>query len=75
MSRERWISLIAGTVILLSLALARLHSEYWLLVTAFVGVNLFQSALTGWCLMNDILRALGVGAEKSGAPSPTTGAG
>jgi hypothetical protein len=75
MSRERWTRLIAGTFILVSLALSRLHSEYWLLLTAFVGVNLVQSALTGWCLMNDILRALGVGAEASGAPSPTTGTG
>lgn len=75
MGRERWIRLIAGTFILVSLALSRLHSEYWLLFTAFVGVNLFQSALTGWCLMDDILRVLGVGAPRPGAPSPTTGTG
>ena len=75
MSRERWTRLIAGTFILVSLALSRWHSEYWLLLTAFVGVNLFQSGLTGWCLMNDILKALGVGAQAPGAPSPTTGTG
>jgi hypothetical protein len=45
---------------MLSLALSRLHSPYWLLFTAFVGVNLFQSSLTRWCLMEDILRKLGV---------------
>ena len=60
MTLERWIRLIAGTFILLSLALSQLHSPYWLLFTAFVGVNLFQSALTRWCLMEDILRKLGV---------------
>ena len=66
MTLERWIRLIAGTFVLLSLALSRLHSEYWLLFTAFVGLNLFQSALTRWCLMEDILRKLGVGSEASG---------
>jgi len=60
MTLERWIRLIAGTFIVLSLALSQLHSIYWLWFTAFVGVNLFQSALTGWCLMEDILRKLGV---------------
>ena len=45
---------------LASLALGTWVSPYWYLVTAFVGVNLFQSALTKWCLMEDILRALGV---------------
>jgi len=60
MTLERCIRLIAGTFVLLSLALSQLHSIYWLWFTAFVGVNLFQSALTGWCLMEDILRKLGV---------------
>ena len=60
MTLERWIRLIAGTFILVSLALSRLHSPYWLLFTAFVGLNLFQSALTRWCLMEDFLRKLGV---------------
>ncbi len=60
MSLERWIRLIAGTFVLASLALSELVSRYWLLFTAFVGLNLFQSALTGWCLMEDILRKLGV---------------
>jgi hypothetical protein len=57
---ERWIRLIAGTFVLLSLALSQVQSPYWLLFTAFVGVNLFQSALTRWCLMEDLLRKLGV---------------
>ena len=60
MTLERWIRLIAGTFILVSLALGEIHSRYWLLFTAFVGLNLFQSALTRWCLMEDLLRKLGV---------------
>jgi hypothetical protein len=60
MTLERWIRLIAGTFVLVSLLLSQVHSPYWLLFTAFVGLNLFQSALTGWCLMEDILRKLGV---------------
>jgi hypothetical protein len=55
---------IAGIFILLSLALGVhsspiFHSAYWLWFTAFVGVNLLQSGLTRWCLMERILRALG----------------
>jgi hypothetical protein len=60
MTLERWIRLIAGAFVLLSLALSQLHSAYWLWFTAFVGLNLFQSALTRWCLMEDFLRKLGV---------------
>jgi hypothetical protein len=37
-------------------------SEWWLAVTAFVGLNLAQSALTGWCLMENIMRKLGFAA-------------
>ena len=77
MSLERWIRLIAGAFIIASVALSYFHSRYWLLFTLFVGVNLFQSALTRWCLMEDILRKFGVGAHAghsgtsrpAGAPS------
>ena len=57
---ERWIRLFAGSFILISLALAHWVSPYWLWFTAFVGLNLFQSALTRWCLMEDILVKMGV---------------
>ncbi len=57
---ERCIRLIAGTFIVASVALAQFHSSYWLFFTLFVGLNLFQSALTRWCLMEDILAKLGV---------------
>jgi len=60
MTIERYIRLIAGTFVLVSLLLSQIHSPYWLLFTAFVGLNLFQSALTNWCPMQDILRKLGV---------------
>ena len=61
MTIERYIRIIAGSFILISLALAHWVSPYWLLFTAFVGVNLFQSGITRWCLMEDILKKLGVG--------------
>ena len=60
MKREHFIRLIAGSFIMISLALGWFVSPYWFLFTAFVGLNLFQSALTKWCLMDDILRKLGV---------------
>jgi len=65
MTAERYIRLIAGTFILSSLTLSQVHSPYWLLFTAFVGLNLFQSALTRWCLMEDFLRKLGMGQGKA----------
>lgn len=61
MTLERWIRMIAGSVVLLSLGLSQAHSPYWLLFTGFVGLNLVQSAVTRWCLMEDLLRKLGVG--------------
>ena len=63
MSLERWIRLIAGSFITVSLTLAYFHSRYWLLFTLFVGLNLFQSALTRWCLMEELLKKLGVRSE------------
>ena len=50
---------IAGTFILLSVALGWWVTPWAFLFTAFVGVNLLQSSVTRWCLMEDILRALG----------------
>ena len=60
MSLYRWLFLIAGTLVLLSAALARLVSPYFLILTAFIGVNLIQSAFTRWCPMMWVLRRLGV---------------
>ena len=61
MTIERYIRIIAGSFILISRALAHWVSPYWLWFTAFVGVNLFQAGITNWCLMEDILKKLGVG--------------
>ena len=70
MNLDRRIRLIAGTFILLSLGLALWVSPYWLLFTAFVGANLFQSALTRWCLLEDILVKLGVRRPADSWPPP-----
>jgi hypothetical protein len=74
MSLERWIRLIAGTFITASVVLSYVQSRYWLFFTLFVGLNLFQSALTRWCLMEDILRKLGVGSQAETPPSTRAGA-
>lgn len=60
MDLNRWLRLLAGTFVLLSLVLAQLVSPWWLLFTAFVGLNLVQSAYTNWCPMMVLLRRLGV---------------
>jgi hypothetical protein len=61
MKREMIIRRIAGTFVLASLALGYWVNPYWLLFTAFVGINLLQSSFTKWCLMEDILRRAGIG--------------
>ena len=60
MTMDRYLRLIAGAFVLASLALGYGVSPYWYLFTAFVGLNLFQSAFTNWCLMMTILRKAGV---------------
>ncbi len=60
MTVERRLRLIAGSFILLSLGLAVFHSNYWLIFTAFVGLNLLQSGFTNWCPMMYILKTCGV---------------
>jgi Inner membrane protein YgaP-like, transmembrane domain len=61
MTTERYIRIIAGTFVLVSLALGTWVNHYWYFFTAFVGVNLLQSGFTKWCLMEDILRKVGLG--------------
>lgn len=53
--KNRIVRGIAGTFILISLLLALYINQNWLWFTAFVGVNLLQSSLTKWCLMDTIL--------------------
>ncbi len=66
MTIEKIIRILAGSMVLLSLALAHFFSHWWLLLTAFVGVNLIQSAFTGFCPPEMLLRRLGWG--KDGKP-------
>ena len=60
MTVERGVRLMAGVMILASLALAYYVSLYWLWLTVFVGLNLLQSAFTNWCPAMAILRAMGL---------------
>jgi hypothetical protein len=59
MTVDRYLRLIAGFFVMLSVALGYYLSPYWFLFTAFVGLNLFQSAFTNWCPMMTFLRKLG----------------
>lgn len=57
---DRGVFLVAGTVTLVSVALAAFVSTWWLLLTTFVGLNLVQSSVTGFCPAALILKRLGV---------------
>ena len=67
MTVERAVRLLAGVIILISVALAVYISHYWLWLTAFVGLNLFQSALTNWCPAMTIFRIMGLKDASCGA--------
>lgn len=60
MTVERGLRLMAGLFVLVSLALGYWVSSYWYLLTAFVGLNLFQSAFTNWCPAMFLLKKLGL---------------
>ena len=60
MTINRLLRLVAGAFILLSLVLYSVHSPWWLLFTAFIGLNLLQSAVTDSCPMMSLFRKLGV---------------
>ena len=59
MTTDRWIRLIAGTLVTLSAVLSWVYSPYWLLFTLVLGLSLVQSALTQWCPMEKIFRKCG----------------
>jgi len=59
MTIDRIVLAFAGGMVLLSLSLGLLVSPYWFLLTAFVGLNLFQSAFTGFCPLAIVLKRLG----------------
>jgi len=60
MNIDRLVFAVAGSFILLSVILSQIHSPYWLYFTAFVGANLLQSSISGFCPMVVILKKIGV---------------
>jgi hypothetical protein len=60
MTIERGLRAVAGFVVTASVAMAVLHSPWWLALTGFAGLNLLQSAFTNWCPMVWILQRAGL---------------
>lgn len=60
MNIDKMVFAFAGSMILISLLLSQLHHIYWLWFTAFIGLNLLQSAFTGFCPLAVLLKKLGV---------------
>jgi Protein of unknown function (DUF2892) len=72
MTSWQWVRAIAGALILFSLLFGiagspLFLSSWWLAFTAFIGLNLLQSGFTRWCLMENLLRKLGVRGEYAGS--------
>lgn len=65
LATERTIRLLAGTLVTLSLILGYFVSPYWHFLALFVGLNLFQSSLTKWCLAETIINKLNIGFRKT----------
>ena len=75
MKMENAIRILAGTMVLISVTLAHLVSSWWLLLAVFVGCNLIQSALTGFCPAELIFRKLGVGKGTCCGSATSSGCG
>jgi hypothetical protein len=60
MTVERAVRGVGGLFVLTSVLLAHYHSQYWLFFTAFVGLNLLQSAFTDWCPAMTLLQKAGL---------------
>ncbi len=60
MTIDRAVMAFAGSVLLLSLALSQLFSPAWLLLSAFVGLNLIQASFTGFCPAAMVFKRLGL---------------
>ena len=63
MKTESIVRILAGTFVLLSIALSHFVSPWWLALAAFVGVNLIQSAFTGFCPAEMIIRKIGLSSD------------
>ena len=61
--KNRIIHAFAGTMILISILLSVYDNQNWSWLTGFVGVNLLQSSMTNWCLLDKILGKMGVSNE------------
>lgn len=76
MTVENGIRVLAGTMVLASVALTYFVSPWWLLLAVFVGCNLIQSAFTGFCPAEIIMRKMGMGGGSccsgSSASAPRT---
>ncbi|HOO56649.1 MAG TPA: DUF2892 domain-containing protein [bacterium] len=60
MTVERYLRMLAGIVVVVSVILSYIISPYWMILTLFAGLNLLQSAFTDWCPAMTLLRKLGV---------------
>ena len=60
MTVDRIVHLVAGLMVLVSIALAHFVHPYWIGLAAFVGLNLAQSGITNFCPLSSILKAVGV---------------
>ena len=67
MSIESIIQAMAGFFVFVSVTLGVYHHEYWFFFTAFVGINLFQSAFTGFCLPAIVLKKMGFKSSNASA--------
>ncbi len=67
MTIHRYLRMVAGIMVLGSLALGHFVSPKWLWLTAFVGLNLLQSAFSDWCPLISMLKKWGVPESASGA--------
>ena len=72
MKIECMIRILAGTLVLIGLTLGYVVSPYWHLLPVFVGINLIQSAFTGFCPAEIILKKLGIGKEGTCCCPPTS---
>lgn len=70
MTTESYIRILAGTLVLVSVALAHFVSPWWLLLAMFVGLNLIQSAFTGFCPAEIVLHKLGLGSGACAVKAP-----
>ncbi len=60
MNLDRSVFMFAGTMVLLSVVLTTWHHPYWVWFTVFIGVNMFQASITGFCPIAILMKKLGI---------------